>query len=168
MDRGIIGIWLLGVLTSFTFCAVQAEGRERGFRILDVEDISMEASKFDCNREPMTPDIPCTDYLYRMAFRVDLRLLEVGYFRNNVHTEALESQVKTVGWEYEIGLRVFPWLDIFRHHHSRHVMEGEQPRVWDIDRQALREVRYPVEDSYGIRLRFWTNDREPGYLFGGR
>lgn len=133
---------------------------------LDVDSVSMSVAKFRCNREPMTPQYGCGDYTGRTQVQFDLRLFDVGYWNNRVHTEAIQSTVKTVGWHYELGLRMIPYIDTYYEHHSRHVMEGEQPK-W-VDRYGdVRTNRFPLEDSVGVRLRFYVNPNPRGSLFGG-
>lgn len=134
-------------------------------KLLDVESLDITIAKFGCNREPMTPQYECRDYLGRVAANFNLRLFEHGYWKNQVHTEGLEAQVKTVGWHWELGVRVHSALDVFYEHHSRHVMEGDQPLYYNerLDQQA--RGKFPVEDSYGIRLKFYTNPNPARSIF---
>lgn len=54
--------------------------------------------------------------------------------------ETARKVPKTVGWEWELGIGT-EWLDVYRYHHSRHIMDevGETPK-------------FPVQDSYGVRI----------------
>jgi hypothetical protein len=157
MDREFIMNRLLIALVMATACPARAE-----FRLLDIDRMSIDLSRFGCNREPLTPQYDCKDYVGRIASEFDLRLLEYGYWRNRVHTEGIKAQVKTVGWEYEFGLRVVPELDVFYHHHSRHVMDDPLP-VYQDNRQG----KFPVSDEYGVRMNFYINPRPNWTLLGG-
>lgn len=141
-------------------------GLASDFRVLDLDRAAFSASEFECNRDPYTPDIDCEDYLYRAAFDIDIRILEVGYWDNRIHTEAVSQSVKTVGWEWELGLRVAPGLELFRHHHSRHVMEETTMWGYHPGRDEIYPTRYPVEDSWGVRFTFHINERPRRSLFG--
>jgi hypothetical protein len=141
-------------------------GLSKGFKVLDVDSAGVKVAQFGCNREPMTPQIDCHDYTGRVAIELDLRVLEAGYWKNNIHTEGLEAQVKTVGWHWEMGLHLTPKLDAFYEHHSRHVMEGAQPQYYDPNRDQAFKQKFPVEDSYGIRLHFYINPKPSSSVFG--
>lgn len=141
----------------------------RDFSLLDVESAGVKAAYFGCNRDPMTPhlDRGCEgDYKGRVAFELNLRLLEVGYWDNDVHTEGIDSQVKTVGWHWETGLHITKKFDLFYEHHSRHVMEGLQPRIYDYNSQQHIQQKFPLEDSYGLRLKFYINPNPARSMFG--
>jgi hypothetical protein len=60
---------------------------------------------------------------------------------NNLTGRTYNSRFRYVGWEYETGFNILPGVDVVWHHHSQHAM--------DLDRD-----RFPVMDSYGIRLTF--------------
>ncbi len=137
--------------------ASAAQARE--INVLDLDSSSVEVSKFTCNREPMTPELECKDYVGRAAFNLDFRILEFAYWNNHIHTESVESKVKTVGWKYELGIHIAPQFDVFFSHHSRHVMESEQYIYQDRNDKELYRVRYPLEDAFGFRLKFFINDK---------
>lgn len=135
------------------------------FRLLDVDQFSVEGSRFAENRDPMTPNTDQKEYVGRAAARFDLRLLEVGYWRNWVHSEGVDSRFTTVGWQWELGVHVSKYIDLFHYHHSRHVMDGEQPLVFNERSTEPERNRFPVEDSYGMRLIFYLNPRPHSSLF---
>lgn len=138
----------------------------RGFHLLDLDSFSMTAAKFGDNRDPMLPQQQQGDWTGRAAAEFNLRLAEVFYWNNNVHTEGVSAQVKTVGWHWELGLHASKYLDFFYEHHSRHVMEGSSPQYIDPSTGIATDQKYPVEDSYGIRLKFYINDRPHRNLIG--
>lgn len=81
---------------------------------------------------------------------------------NTVHTEGTESQLQTVGWHYEMGIRMNSQISIFHEHHSRHRLDSE---VADTGRDPSSRTKFPVEDSYGVRLQFYINPTPKRSLF---
>lgn len=140
-----------------------SRGKPGDFRFLDLDYFDMLGSKFSCNRDPLTPDIDCDKYTGRAAVDFQVRALEVFYWKNYVHTEGVEAQVKTVGWQWELGLDASSQVSFFYQHHSRHRMDDANPIDYDKNGQP---DKFPVEDSYGIRLHFYINDRPHKHLFG--
>lgn len=122
------------------------------FHVLDVDKVALRYQKFDDNRDPYVPQWD-ERWAYRAGLEWNLTMLEWGYWRNDVHTEALETGVvKTVGWQWELGIRLpFMRSEIFQQHHSRHIMD-ERPRERDGDVLPGRGTKFPVEQSYGIRV----------------
>jgi hypothetical protein len=161
VTRNLILLWIVLFLSIFSaFKCSEARGAE--FRLLDVDYFDMRAAKFGINRDPLTPDIEGHQYVGRVATDFQLRILEVGYWKNEVHTEGTEGQLQTVGWHYEMGVRLHKSMSAFYEHHSRHRMDSAN--VIDYNRD-LRPDRFPVEDSYGIRLHFYINPRPERSIF---
>lgn len=134
------------------------------WHLLELQEMNMEASRFGTNRDPLTPSYSDDAYYGRVAANFNLRLLDVFYWNNYVHTEGTTSQVRTVGWQWDLGLHVSKQIDFFYQHHSRHVMDAEDP-VYYTDRDTREQIRYPMENSYGIRLRFYVNPNPSSSLF---
>jgi hypothetical protein len=131
--------------------SVSAQASE--YRLLDLDSFDFRAAKFTGNRDPITPDIPVDGYRGRLATQFQVRLFEVGYWKNYVHTEGTDAKVETVGWQWEIGVRISKQLSTYWEHHSRHRMDAETPG------------KFPVEDSFGFALRVYTNPRPQRSLF---
>lgn len=125
--------------------------------------MDLRTQRFSENRDALTPDIPQDQYKGRVATDFQLRILEVGYWKNYVHTEGTPSQLQTVGWQWELGIRISDELSIFHEHHSRHRMDSAE---LDLDGDG-KPNKFPVEDSYGIRLHFYVNPRPSRSIFGG-
>lgn len=118
------------------------------YRLLDVDRVDLVASRLrPTNRDPYAPELTGV-WGDRAALEWDLRLLEYGYWRNNVHTETAGKggTVRTVGWEWEAGVEIGNYFDIFYHHHSRHIMEAPAEDRFDSHND------FPVEDSVGLRI----------------
>ncbi len=137
--------WKIGLLICWILSADAYAGE---WRLLDIDRLDFTYSRLRPeNRDPYYPE-GTGRWRDRAALEWDIVLLEYGYWRNNLHTETLEpgGTVKTVGWEWEAGVEVGKWFDVFAHHHSRHVMEQDTEKRFDSHNQ------FPVEDSYGIRV----------------
>lgn len=140
-------IWIL-------FCFIEiAAGRADGkeYRLLNLEYQDVAYQKFKGQRDSYVPEYDNRmDYRVSTSFRVGM-LNNLIYWDNKVHMEALDTGVpKTVGWYWVLGLRVTDQIDIFQEHHSRHAME---------EAGTTRDGRstFPVEDSYGIKIKLIDN-----------
>jgi len=135
------------------------EGRWSHLRLLDLDRFSLSLMKFGCNREHQTPDIQCYDYVGRVAAEFDLRMFNDWVFwRNEIHGEGVDAKFVTMGWHYEIGIDL-GMVELFWEHHSKHVLDSEQPDYWSDRLGDWRQHKFPVEDSYGIRLNFYQRGK---------
>jgi hypothetical protein len=122
------------------------------FRPASLDKLSLDASRFGCNRDPMTPGIPCTDYKGRIQLNWDVGLLnDILKWENQIHTEGTDAKLMAVGWQYRLVLPMPGGLELFMSHHSRHTMDHAQPTIAGRDKPE----RYPVEDAVGLRVIFY-------------
>ena len=154
----MIKMFLVLFLALFSFEA------KAQYRLLDVDQVSMQVAKFGCNRDPMIPELECRDWRGRVAINADFRMLEVFYWKNQVHGEGTDAAFKTMGWHFELGLHVSQYLDFFYEHHSRHVLDQPDATHTAYD-NSYQYSKFPVEDSYGIRMIFFTNPVKANPLF---
>jgi hypothetical protein len=115
---------------------------------------ALKLTKFDINqekfkpgrRDPYAPEYD-GDWNYRSSANFDVSLFTNIYWNNYVHTESTTSgSVKTVGWEWTGGIKLFPQVDLFTHHHSQHIMESFRPT-------KDGKNTFPIEDSFGVKFR---------------
>jgi len=140
------------LLLTFFATSTFAQEKQYNYRLLDVEYFDMRYQQFDHNRDPYAPEYD-GKWAYRAAADFRLNFMESIYWDNTLHTEALRSgPVKTVGWRWELGLRLSNNIDLFHEHHSRHIMEEDR------DSRNGSNV-FPVEDSYGLRIKFIERPR---------
>jgi hypothetical protein len=123
-----------------------------GWQFATADRISLDVSRFSCNRDPMTPDIPCGEYKGRARLNFNLGLFnDLVKWENSLHGEGTQAKFTTVGWHYVLSIPT-PWgIEPFMEHHSRHTMDTGQPTIAGRDRPE----RFPVEDSVGIRITFF-------------
>jgi hypothetical protein len=124
------------------------------WRLLDARELSMEAYRLDDHR---TADFKYADYndpqgrehwVGGLGLNWDIDLLKHGddglYFRNRVHTEGTDAQLRQVGWQYELGIAAANKVEVFWMHHSQHHMDADNDGR-----------RYPLDNWYGARLVFF-------------
>lgn len=154
----IVILWI--IIWTISYAVIRCDtAKAEEWKLLDLEKFNMEFSRLDPNaRDP---------YAYQYTGRwkdraaADFRLSIFGplYWDNYVHTETIDTgAVKTVGWKWEAGLRISKYLSVFSGHHSRHIMDEST------DTNGDRGNTFPVENSFGIRLRI-VEEHSNGGIF---
>lgn len=154
-------LWFYLIVTLYYATPLRAEEKEvlSKFRLIDLDQFSLKLAKFGCNRDPQTPYLDCYQYRGRVAAEFDLRLMnDWVYWNNEVHGEGTDAKFETMGWHYELGLDLGK-VQLFWEHHSRHTLDTRQPIYWDERNDSWKQGKYPVEDSYGVRLIFYRRDK---------
>jgi hypothetical protein len=146
------GYWMLAFLLGglLSLLAPRAEAKE--LRLLDADRLDLEYARMvPETRDPYSPQ-HTGEWRDRIALEWDVTLLQWGYWNNWVHTETTSpsGRVTTVGWQFEAGFHLTDYFDLYRSHHSRHVMEEEAEHRFE-DSHA----QFPVEDTYGIRFHLY-------------
>lgn len=123
--------------------------------VLCIDKVDLRYQQFKDRRDPYTPDKD-EQWGSRVGLDWDLQLLRYGFWRNDVHAEQLQDgRVKTVGWHWFLGLRLPPLRsEIFHEHHSQHVLD-QAPLERDGDDLPQGFRKFPVEDSYGVRVHLY-------------
>ncbi len=110
---------------------------------LDVDESYVEWRKYETWRNTNTPEKE--DWDWTAEWHTTLSLWKRFYWDTNYHMSMDSSQIRWVGLEYYMGLRIMPWLHAVKYHHSEHCAD-------------MNCGRFPVEDSYGVRVYFKTLD----------
>ena len=91
---------------------------------------------------------------------LDMSFLYVFYFNNVVHgtsdtpiTGTANGQFRTVGWQYELGVRVTDYLNVGMGHHSQHMLDYEGVN------------HFPVENWVGFSVKLFESKREKGKIW---
>lgn len=150
-------IRIFGTILLLSSFEVLARTKDRPYFVL--ERFSLQVAKFTCNRDLLTPSLECTDYKGRVATNFDLELFKHAFWRNEIHGEGTHAAFTTVGWHWEFGFKLSPQVEIFHEHHSRHIMDRNLPTYWNERTQTLKETKFPVEDSYGVRIIFYEKKK---------
>lgn len=132
--------------------------KDSGLKILEPEHVSMEYVNFAqggiADRYPAHLGVrdaylyPIDEELtFGLQLNVDYTLIEYKKFklfhRNNWGFDSVQSHVKHVWWEFDLGLNIYDKLEIFHQHMSRHILEDK------------RAGPFPVRDSFNVRLILW-------------
>lgn len=142
-------IWLL-LLAS---CEAEAgegmiKSRWNNFRLFELEMFDVKYAQF----KPYTRDIYAAQYTGtwkdRGAILWRINMAEAIYWDNNMHLETIDAKtVKTVGWQWELGIRLTPNVMLFHDHHSKHILDETGTEMYE------GRSQFPVEDSFGIRIK---------------
>jgi len=122
---------------------------EGNYTLFDIEKLEIKHSKMaPGTRDPYAPWYTGSWYTKsELDWRVNM--LEAVYWDNNMHMEMINpTTVKTVGWKYELGVRILDSISIYWGHHSRHILDEHGVEFYE---EPLSQ--FPVEDAIGIRFK---------------
>jgi hypothetical protein len=120
-----------------------------------LDKMSLQINKSLVHREPMTPDIDMKDYVGSLNLEWDAGLLnDMVKWRNSIAAAGTQAQFKTIYWEYEVAVPLHKSLELLYNHKSQHVLDTEQPYYYN------KQARFPVSDSYGIRIIFFQKENK--------
>jgi hypothetical protein len=115
-------------------------------KFVTLEDMSVEYFKYETHRDAYYPDYPAQGR-WEGGSRVNytLGLLRGFYWRNTLFFsyEKQGAQIRDAGWDWEAGVRVVRWLDLYKYHRSSHGLEYVHPD----------NLRFPVTDTFGFRIK---------------
>jgi hypothetical protein len=129
-----------------------ARATDGSFDVIKLRDVSLEYKRFvHPGRDPLfTQQLPHKEEL---NLHMDTDVLVYGFWNNTVHAMTDDAQYRVVGWKFQFGLHVTPYLDVQYSHFSKHLL----------DREGL-PGGFPVEDSVGFHLYIWRNKERPQSL----
>jgi hypothetical protein len=84
---------------------------------------------------------------------LDTDVFKYFYYNNMIWSLWDQHQVRWIGWNFKIGARVLPFLDLQYEHFSKHILDKEYPFRWP------EGQRFPVEDSIGFNLYLYRADK---------
>lgn len=118
------------------------------FCVLCVDELSVEFTEIVNKKHFFFPDYTSEDWTYGLGLNWDVRAMEILYWKNHSYFD-MDSRVKHIGWDYEVGANLGKNISIFWRHHSQHIAEGLSP-----DRI---NNSFPIDDRYGVRIYFINN-----------
>lgn len=142
--RTLISILVLLVVTN-----VSTKSSAKEFHLLDVEELNMEYFKYEGQYRDsyyVHGDSNPIQMSSGAALNMRLQVANYLYWDNRFHLDNDDgNRVRAAGWQWEAGARI-PWvpLDFFQHHHSRHILDIQNPRG----------DKFPLENTYGVRIHF--------------
>lgn len=142
------------LLIFFLLYATSASAWE--FQPATLDHLSLDVARYSCNREPMTPEIACDQYkgMTRLNWNVGL-LNDVVKWRNEITGTGTYAKFETYEWHYMVTIPLPGGLEPFIEHRSRHTLDQTQPTL----QGQTQSERFPVADSYGLRITFYEREK---------
>jgi len=103
-----------------------------------VRELSLDLKRMPFQRDFLFPDR--TNWGHEVRMTADMNIGR-WFIDNQLTGRTYDSRFRYVAWEYDTGFYILPWLDLIWSHKSQHTMD-------------LYRDKFPVTDSYGIRLKF--------------
>jgi hypothetical protein len=119
---------LLLILSLVIPCVAEAKVRE----------LSLDLKRMPFQRDFLFPDR--TNWGHEVSLIADMNIGR-WFIDNKIIGRTYDSRFRYIAWDYDTGFNVLPWLDILWSHKSEHALD-------------LYRDKFPVRDSYGIRLKF--------------
>jgi hypothetical protein len=111
-----------------------------------VKELSLEARRIKSLRHPYYPNK--SDWYGYMGLNWDYYFnisKNIEFFHNNTtFYYGDKSQVRSIGWEYELGIKIHR-VEIFWHHLSEHAADSNKDDIG-------HEGKFPLEDSLTFRI----------------
>lgn len=119
---------LLLILSLVMPCVAEAKVRE----------LSLDLKHMPFQRDFLFPDQ--TSWQHEVKLTADG---DIGpwFIDNQVTGRTYNSRFRYVSWEFDTGFHITKWLDILHSHKSEHALD-------------LYKDKFPVRDSYGVRIKF--------------
>ncbi len=108
-------------------------------KAFNLDESYVEWRKYENWRNLNTPGKD--DWDWTAEFHNTVSLWNRLYWKSNYHMSMDSTQIRYVGLEYYLGLKLTNWMHAIKYHHSQHCAD-------------LDCGQWPVEDSYGARLIF--------------
>lgn len=106
---------------------------------LSVDESYAEFRKYESYRNTMTPGKD--DWEWTTEWHNTVSIYKRVFWDSNFHMSMDSSQIRYAGLEYYLGVKIMPYLQAIKYHHSAHCLDTNCGR-------------FPVEDSYGFRVYF--------------
>jgi hypothetical protein len=127
------------------------------FKFFELRETYMNYKQFkEGARNPLIEDAGQNTELDReLSLFLNTNVLHYMYWDNQVYSlvdrdkeTGKTGQFRLVGWNFKYGLRITSFLYAEYEHFSKHLLDAK-----------YSQYRFPVEDSYGVRLYFYQKDK---------
>jgi len=147
------------ILTILLFMSYKAFSLDlTQFHVMELDNFSMMYRQHVNYRDAYFPayetiDRECTKSEECMKFGAnalfDLTIISYKryglFWRNDIIMDATNRQVRHVAWDWQIGMPITKYFEIYHHHTSRHILEEERPTT----------QRFPLRDEYVLKMKFY-------------
>lgn len=106
---------------------------------MTVTDLSIEYYKFKTGGRFL--ESPAEPFRERIALNLGVDFTQYLFFKSKVHGATTKKQFAWAGWEFQMGVRPFRWLELGYRHHSQHALDQPSPGP-----------RFPVEDGFALKV----------------
>lgn len=151
------------ILATLTILPLVCQVDAREFKLLELNEASMSyIDFFPGGSDPLITQngTPNRTLGKEVKLNLNVNLLKYMYLNNHVHggTDEIigsggKGQFRTVGWEFQLGLHLSKYIDLFAHHHSQHLLDT-----------TYQHGRFPVQDAVGIKIYFYRADKPDNAL----
>jgi len=93
-----------------------------------------------------------------IILHVNTDILKYGFWDNSVEALTTDAQYRSIGLQFNLGLRITPWLDVSYWHHSQHVLERVSSPV----------SPYPFEGALQFSIKLYQRGPIAPALLGGK
>ena len=83
----------------------------------------------------------------KLDLHINSKLFEVFYWENMLNSTSDQGQFRVIGWEYALGVQVFPWLRAGWYHHSQHLLD------------KFNVQHFPLENAIQIQIWLYQNNK---------
>lgn len=132
-------VFLISLFSSNLYAAEYVKGN---FRLLDVDELSMDYYSIKDNKHPYFDEFQ-DEWTEGAALNFDLSVLKYFKWKNRVYENSANQQVRQVGWKWDLALDLGKYVNLFYEHHSTHVVDS-----------GRKAHTYPLENYYGVRFYF--------------
>jgi hypothetical protein len=137
-------------LLFFSFIAGIKSADAKEFKLLEHQETSLNIKNYFPNgHNPLMPEGSILNKGLDLDLKTDL--LRYGYWNNKVWSLADQHQFRWIGWNYQFGIRILPFLDVEYEHFSKHILDKQY--------QYKTQGRFPVEDSVNVKLYLYRKDK---------
>lgn len=103
-----------------------------------VDALSLDIKRLPFQRDYFFPEQKYWGYELLLQWDVSWNRF---YLESNIPARTYNSRFRYVGWQYDMGYRLVPGVSLIWSHFSQHALDEYR-------------YRYPISDSYGIRINF--------------
>lgn len=142
------------------FCLVEGTSYAGSYKLVTLEKAEVTGAQYLYNRDPQTPKYEPDAYDKYVEMQLAWNHLGVLFMENRLHLSSLKTgEVKTAGWQWAAGVQMSKEFSLLYMHHSQHILDEPQQVP------GTRTNRFPVQDSWGLRMTIWEDKTSRNGLF---
>ena len=124
------------------------------FELLKLQEVGLTYRQFVAHaRHPLLyPEAPKE----ALGVNLNIDIVDWLYWNPSVYAMTTESQYRSVGLAFNLGVHLTRWLDISYYHQSQHLLE----------RQHSYMNKFPVEDGVEVKIYLFRAKESSGYILG--